>query len=104
MNNENKYFIKFLILVGILIAILIGYAGFNFFNISGIFNEKPIYYFCSYHDDYYLDMNDNQIVKLKNDIQNFMEKLDYVDEDYDNITFQSVVYEKTRKLYIIFSG
>ena len=54
MNNENKYFIKFLILVGILIAILIGYAGFNFFNISGIFNEKPIYYFCSYHDDYYL--------------------------------------------------
>lgn len=49
-------------------------------------------------------MNDNQIVKLKNDIQNFMEKLDYVDEDYDNITFQSVVYEKTRKLYIIFSG
>lgn len=30
MNNENKYFIKFLILVGILIAILVGYAGFNF--------------------------------------------------------------------------
>ena len=102
MNNENKYFIKFLILVGILIAILIGYAGFNFFNISGIFNEKSIYYFCSYHDDYYLDMNDNQIVKLKNDIQNFMEKLDYVDEDYDNITFQSVVYEKNKEVVYYF--
>lgn len=31
MNNENKYFIKFLILVGVLIVILVGYAGFNFF-------------------------------------------------------------------------
>lgn len=102
MNNENKYFIKFLILVGILIAILVGYAGFNFFNISGIFNEKPIYYFCSYHDDYYLDMNDNQIVKLKNDIQNFMVELDYVDEDYDNITFQSVVYEKNKEVVYYF--
>lgn len=102
MNNENKYFIKFLILVGILIVILVGYAGFNFFNISGIFNEKPIYYFCSYHDDYYLDMNDNQIVKLKNDIQNFMEELDYVDEDYDNITFQSVVYEKNKDVVYYF--
>ena len=47
-------------------------------------------------------MNDNQIVKLKNDIQNFMEELDYVDEDYDNITFQSVVYEKNKDVVYYF--
>lgn len=49
-------------------------------------------------------MNDNQIVKLKNDIQNFMVELDYVDEDYDNITFQSVVYEKSKEVVYYFSG
>ena len=31
-----------------------------------------------------------------------MEKLDYVDEDYDNITFQSVVYEKNKEVVYYF--